>query len=139
MRGWYSRLNGFDELKRSKHLTSHRDVKAYMKHPCGDDDKKVTFSSHICSPAYLLQPALTRASRQVREEALTVFYRCNRSDLEVSNFFMLEHHGILRSHMDITRMPIDWWRSIGDTNLRALRKLDDTHFWNDRSGEGDML
>lgn len=126
---WNSRYEDFPELRYSDILTSNCEVNAYMKNIGEDEDKKVPFSGHVCSPACLVQPALTRVSRQLRDEALPVFYRCNKVYFDASTFFFSK---------DILRMPVNWWRGIGNSNLRALRRLEITDLIWLKDGSGDV-
>jgi len=59
-----------------------------------------------------------QVNRQLRLEALHTFYTINRFHFELSNFDILASPRS-KGH----RLPPDWWRSIGDTNLRLIRPL----------------
>lgn len=43
-----------------------------------DSDAELQFSGHLCTMQCVKQPALTKASRQVRDEALSIFYSENK-------------------------------------------------------------
>lgn len=69
---------------------------------------------HICTRSCLLQPLLSRTCAQLRSETLPVFYRVNAFHLEWS---ALSYWG------SIPEAPAQWWRAIGDTNLRSMASL----------------
>lgn len=74
----------------------------------------VYFCAHVCSLKCLMQPALTKTNRQIRDETLPIFYSCNSFQLELPDSF------------DITNKRagfVYWWRSTGDTNLRSINHL----------------
>lgn len=76
-------------------------------------------SRHSCTLDCLLQPALTYINRQVREEVLPLFYSVNKFHFELCNFTLAVHgRWCFRP-----RSPVDWWRAIGDSNLRNIRQL----------------
>lgn len=90
------------------------------------DKKKVFFRGHVCSPACLLQPALTQASRQVRANTLPIFYGVNKFVFDTRNFRaeVSCFNGASRELDDkVSLIPKMWWRAIGDTNLRAINHL----------------
>ena len=75
---------------------------------------------HLCTLDCLLQPELAKASKQVREETLRIFYGVNSFHLELSNFHVEYHPRTLKP---LNRSPTDWWRAMGDTNLRCIKSL----------------
>ena len=64
----------------------------------------------------LLQPAVTLVNISIRLEALPIFYSINKFHFEMDNF-KCEVGGHCQN---IQACPSDWWRSIGDTNLRYI-------------------
>ncbi|KAK3711873.1 hypothetical protein LTR37_009391 [Vermiconidia calcicola] len=76
-------------------------------------------SRHLCTLECLLQPPLTLVNRQLRGEALATFYAANEFHFEMSNFVVATSEGWRES----VRSPVDWWRAVGDTNLRNIRNL----------------
>jgi hypothetical protein len=91
---------------------------------------------HVCTVDCLIQPSLTRVNRQLRREGLSYFYGTNRfissfftcpstfypdmsnSDAVFDQTFFTEHS------LPLAQAMTQWWRSIGDTNLRMIRALD---------------
>ncbi|KAK4569850.1 hypothetical protein LTR86_002819 [Recurvomyces mirabilis] len=73
---------------------------------------------HVCTLKCLRQPALTFVSRRVREDSLPVFYAVNTIHFEMANFSVPR---ILNGRCRQGECsPVDWWRGIEDTNLRAI-------------------
>lgn len=70
------------------------------------------FHGHMCTIACLLQPALTRVSSQVRSESVALFYDVNKFHFEAYTF-----------NITTSKSPKDWWRGIGDSNLRHIKHL----------------
>lgn len=64
-----------------------------------------------CTLDCLVQPPLTRTNRQIREEALPIFYS--------NHTFIFD----LQSNFCRQRAINDWWRAVGDTNLRSIRHM----------------
>ena len=61
----------------------------------------------------LWKPALTKVSVKIGAESLPFFYGVNKFHLEMSSFRDVS-----------TRESVTaWWRAIGDTNLRMIRRL----------------
>jgi len=56
----------------------------------------------------------------VREETLPIFYGVNSFHLELSNFHIGYNSRTLKP---LRRSPTDWWRAMGDTNLRCTKSL----------------
>ena len=77
-------------------------------------------SNHYCTLEYLLQPQLARVNRQVHEESLQVLYSVNKFHFEMSNFVLATTWQGWRKDV---RSPVDWWRAIGDTNLRLIQGM----------------
>ena len=77
-------------------------------------------SGHLCTLDCLLQPAVTRLNRDIRKDALPIFYTVNKFHLEMENFVVATLHGWRKG----VRSPIDWWRAIGDINLQNIHRLD---------------
>ena len=79
---------------------------------------------HFCILDCLLQPAITRTCVQIRAESLAMFYTVNTFHFEMDNFALVSR--AIRPHVRVgeslwnVRSPIDWWRAIGDTNLRQI-------------------
>lgn len=69
-----------------------------------------------------MQPALTRASSQVREESLPFFYGPNKIYFETATFYPDSEADTLHTRND-SKGPKGWWRGIGDTNLRLVKHL----------------
>ena len=76
-------------------------------------------SDHYCTLKCLLQPPITYVNRQVRAESLSLFYQINKIHFELDNFVLKGYH-VRHNGMVI---PADWWRAIGDDNLRLVRQL----------------
>ncbi|KAK3674359.1 hypothetical protein LTR78_005828 [Recurvomyces mirabilis] len=95
---------------------------------------------HICTYRCLLQPALTQVNRQLRAESLPVFYGVN--DFHHAMFQHTLPPNDRKSpstsdsasnfdsdvwHKQVGGMPVvrftNWWRGIGDTNLRLIRSF----------------
>lgn len=84
-------------------------------------------SNHFCTPKCLLQPNLTRVSRQIRREALPIFYDSNWFHLEMGGCAVTTTEGY---RIDTRRpgenhmwSPQRWWRAIGDENLRLIDRF----------------
>lgn len=73
------------------------------------------FIAHLCTTQCLLQPAITRVSRRIREEALPVVCGVNEFYLDL----VRQYSGSRAT----TTAIIAWWRAIEDTNLRMIKKL----------------
>lgn len=74
-------------------------------------------NGHDCSLGCLVQPPLTRVCRLIRKESLPCFYGVNRFHLELHNW------STPRGDSLPARGPLDWWRAIGDTNLRSFKHM----------------
>ncbi|KAK4950385.1 hypothetical protein LTR10_011366 [Elasticomyces elasticus] len=84
-----------------------------------DDDGEIDYDEcvhegHVCKKACLFEPALSRASRQLRTESLRIFHGNN-------NFRFLVDMGACRSEL-----PVRFWRGIGDTSLRMIKEFNIT-------------
>ena len=79
------------------------------------------FYTHRCRLECLLQPALTIVNAQLRREALPIFYAVNHFHFEMHNF-TIQLNARTKRKSGI-RYPLNWWRAIGDSNLRALRSI----------------
>lgn len=67
--------------------------------------------NHVCTMHCLLQPALTKVCAQVRVVTLPMFYALKKIHFELYNFYG-RHESL-----------IDWWRAVGDKNLRLVHQL----------------
>ncbi|KAK3644972.1 hypothetical protein LTR56_009359 [Elasticomyces elasticus] len=84
---------------------------------------------HVCSYLCLLQPALTLVSRQLRADSLSLFYALNEFGLMVVpqiklNKSELNNNSRLARSLrvgDKRPMAVNFWRAIGDTNLRSIK------------------
>ncbi|KAK4950378.1 hypothetical protein LTR10_011359 [Elasticomyces elasticus] len=75
---------------------------------------------HVCSYMCLLQPALTRASRQLRTECLPLFYSTNESRLMLNVNPNMDAANP-RATKDIHPLAVKFWRTVGDTHLRTMK------------------
>ena len=73
-------------------------------------------NNHFCTLDCLQQPALTQVNQQIRGETLQIFYAINRFHVEMGNFHLNDHY----TYRAEFRSPADWWRAIGDINLRLI-------------------
>lgn len=74
-------------------------------------------SKHFCTPNCLRPPhGASKTCRRMREEVLAVFYSVNVFHLEMSNFEVTDIEGLPIRKWS----PVQWWRAIGDTNLRRI-------------------
>ena len=76
-------------------------------------------SNHFCKRHCLKQPKVSKVCRQMREEALAVFYGVHHFHLEMGNFESTTTQGLVKPGWS----PMDWWRAIGDSNLRRIAHL----------------
>jgi len=74
-------------------------------------------NGHDCCFACLAQPPLTRVCPLIRDEALASFYSVNHFHLEFSHWSTAQKDALP------SRGPLDWWRAIGDTNLRCIKRM----------------
>ena len=77
-------------------------------------------NSHFCKLECLLQPSVSMVNAQLRRESLFVFYGINQFHLEMDNFHLHTHEGECTM---ANKSPADWYRAIGDDNIRAIRRL----------------
>ena len=88
------------------------------------DKSAVARHRHFCTLNCLLQPAITRTCRQIRAETLAMFYTVNAFHIEMDNFALVSRS--TRPHVRATeqlwnlRSPIEWWRAVGNVNLRHI-------------------
>lgn len=96
--------------------TAHQSIKKVTyganKEVVADNAK--FFRGHACTKACLLQPAISRISRQLRYETLPIFYGINKIHIDATAFSYVGSD---------PGTPADWWRVIGDTNLRMIKSL----------------
>lgn len=77
----------------------------------------------------LVQPPVAFVNVQTRLEALPIFYSVNRFHFEMVIFRVKNEPPLVAliytpSPPDYQgRCPPDWWRAIGDTNLRSITQL----------------
>ena len=83
-----------------------------------DEKEEHLFIGHVCTVNCLHQPGLLQANRQIRTEALGIFYDINAFHLNFGAFNNPSATGI-----PLRDIATSWWRAIGDTNLRAIRYL----------------
>jgi hypothetical protein len=57
--------------------------------------------------------------REIGEEVLPVFHSANKFHLEKDNFSFKNTPAAQQT----LRSPIQWWRAMGDANLRSIREL----------------
>ena len=76
-------------------------------------------SGHYSRLDCLLQPPITYVNRQIRAESLSLFYQINKFHFELDNFVLNRP----RDRQNETKIPPDWWRAIGDHNLRSIADL----------------
>lgn len=97
------------------------------------ENTAVAKSNHFCTLNCLLQPPVTLVNRQIRSEALPLFYYSNTFHFELDNF--AETRNLLASPWRFAdacdtlckdgdqRRPMNWWRAIGASNLKNVSRL----------------
>lgn len=78
-----------------------------VQHPNFQPSLVVT--THMCSKSCLAQPPMTQVNRQIRKESVPFFYNVNEFNFELTRF-----------SLDLVRIPIQWFREIGDVNLQHI-------------------
>lgn len=78
------------------------------------DQSAAKRTGHDCSLDCLVQPPLTRVCRLFRCESLPVFYGKNHIHLELGNWRKPRLAQLPK------RSPVDWWRAVGEMNLRLI-------------------
>ena len=121
--GWRYALNShgrpefeFEETTNRNHFEERQKREALLNEFKQSSNSQ---SQHFCSPGCLLQPEVSKVGRQMREEALAVFYGSNHIHFEMSNFEVTDISGLILEEW----LPMDWWRAIGDSNLRRIGKM----------------
>ncbi|KAK6442930.1 hypothetical protein LTR95_000808 [Oleoguttula sp. CCFEE 5521] len=112
----------------SKHQVAHAHVQMHdptmptelhmRVEECQDILAHENIDRHRCDERCLTQPALTRVCRQLRMEALPLFYGLYHFHFELQPFRTIDIYGV-----NLTTGLGDWLRAIGDTNLQLMKRF----------------
>ncbi|KAK4555310.1 hypothetical protein LTR86_007607 [Recurvomyces mirabilis] len=80
------------------------------------------FDAHVCTLECLTQPNLTMVSKAVRQEALAMFYSCNRFEIRGLGGTRVEGDDVFWTS-DAGSYARRWWCDIGDHNIRSIKHM----------------